>query len=158
MITTTTELLTAMGAYLATEQLAQWNPEFDYLEDPGRPAVLFATADVPDTALVLSVTGYDERVPVFDLALTFRAPGTNPNLVETHADTVYSHFRSVIGPFVATFVAGTAVVLPTLDWDGITVANVERMTRGNVELTSPSKHKGQRYTRTDTYQVTVDRE
>jgi len=80
----TAAVLTGLAQYLADEQLAQFNSTgvaADYLEDPGRPAVLFAGADVPDTALVLTMTGYDDRVGDFDVALAFRAPGVNPNLV-----------------------------------------------------------------------------
>ncbi|SER81735.1 hypothetical protein SAMN04488583_6374 [Mycobacterium sp. 88mf] len=154
----TVDLLAGFAAYLADEQLAQWSPTFDYLEDPGRPAVLFAGADVPDTALVLTVTGYDPRVGEFDVALAFRAPGNNPILVETHADSVYSHFASTMGPVVGVIESGTVVALPYLEWNDLVISNVERMTRGNVELTSPSKNKGTRYTRTDTYRVLVDRD
>lgn len=153
----TVDLLTGFGAYLADEQLAQWNPEFDYLEDPGRPAVLLAGADVPDTCVTLTVTGYDPRVGEFNVALAFRAPGNNPTLVETHADSVYSHFV-LVREASTVWEAGSATSFMALPWDELTVTAVERITRGNVELTSPSKNNGTRYTRTDTYRVLVDRD
>lgn len=152
------DVLAGLGQYLADHALAQYSPTGDYLDHPDLPAVLFAGADVPDTAMVLTVTGYDDRVGDFDVALTFRAPGTDTRAVDRLADAVFKHFVSVIGPQVWVYEAGTAVILPTLEWGTLEVSNVERMTRGTTELSSEGKHKGSRYVRTDTYRITVDRD
>lgn len=153
------DVIEGLGAYLASVALAQYSPTGDYLDHPDLPAVLFASSDVPDTALVLTVTGFDDRAGnVFDVALTFRAPGRDTRAVDRLADAVYEHFRSVLNPELGTWEAGTAVILPTLEWGTLEVLNVERMTRGTAELSSEGKHKGSRYVRTDTYQIVVDRD
>jgi hypothetical protein len=156
--TTTTEILTGLGAYLAAVGFAQYNADGAYLDDPAMPAILFADADSPDTCIVLTVVDTDPGLGDTDVAFGFRATGVGPQRVESLADAVFDHFAAVIGVQVATFEYGTAVVLPELDWDGITVANVERINRGTAELTSAAKHKGSRFTRTDTYRITAYRE
>lgn len=152
------DVLAGLGQYLADHALAQYSESGDYLDHPDLPAVLFAGADVPDTALVLTTTGYDDRVGDFDVALAFRAPGADTRPVDGLADAVYRHFCSVLGAHVGTWEAGTAIILPTLEWGTLDVLNVERMTRGTPELSSEGKHKGSRYVRTDTYRVTVNRD
>jgi hypothetical protein len=147
---TTEELLTALAFYLAGQALAQYNGSGSYLDHPDMPAVLFGDSDVPDTALVLTVVGTDPGLGDTDVAFGYRATGTDSRAVEHLADAVFDHFRSVIGVRAATFDSGTALVLPELDWDGITVANIERIARGTAELTSPAKHKGARFVRSDT--------
>lgn len=54
-----TQVLEGLGAYLASVALAQYSPTGDYLDHPDLPAVLFAGADTPDTALVVTITGFD---------------------------------------------------------------------------------------------------
>lgn len=153
------DVIEGLGAYLASVALAQYSPTGDYLDHPDLPAVLFAGADVPDTALVVTVTGFDDKAgSVFDVALTFRAPGHDARAVDRLADAVFKHFSSVLSPELGTWEAGTAVILPTLEWGTLEVLNVERMTRGAAELSSEGKHKGSRYARTDTYQIVVDRD
>lgn len=151
-------VLEGLGAYLARVALAQYSPTGDYLDHPDLPAVLFAGADVPDTALVATVTGYDDRVGDFDVSLTFRAPGTDTRAVDRLADAVFDHFSSVLGPQVGTWDAGTAIILPTLEWGALEVLNVERMIRGTAELSSEGRHKGSRYVRTDSYKIVVNRD
>ncbi|KKW66345.1 hypothetical protein AAV95_02595 [Mycolicibacterium elephantis] len=152
------DVLAGLGQYLADHALAQYSDTGDYLDHPDLPAVLFAGADVPDTALVLMVTGYDDRVGDLHVALAFRAPGHDTRAVDRLADAVYEHFASVLGAHAGTWEAGTAIILPTLEWGGLEVLNVERTTRGTPELSSEGKHKGNRYVRTDTYRITVDRD
>lgn len=153
------DVLEGLGAYLASVALAQYSLTRDYLDHPDLPAVLFASADVPDTALVLTVTGFDDRAgSVFDVALTFRAPGHDARAVDKLADAVFKHFRSVLNPELGTWEAGTAIILPTLEWGTLEVLNVERMTRGTPELTDKSRNTNSaRYVRTDAYQIVVDR-
>jgi hypothetical protein len=152
------DVLEGLGAYLADHALAQYSSTGDYLDHPDLPAVLFAGADVPDTAVVATITGFDDRIGVFDVALAFRAPGHDTRGVDRLADAVYEHFCSVLGPHVGMWEAGTAIILPTLEWGDLEILNVERMTRGAPELSSEGKHKGNRYVRTDTYHITVDRD
>ncbi len=152
------DVLEGLGAYLASVALAQYSPTGDYLDHPDLPAVLFAGADVPDTVLVLTTTGYDDRVGDFDVSLTFRAPGHDTRPVDRLADAVFEHFGSVLGPHVGTWEAGTAIILPTLEWGTLEVFNVERMTRGTPELSSEGKFKGNRYVRTDAYKIVVSRD
>jgi hypothetical protein len=151
------DVLEGLGAYLASVALAQYSPTGDYLDHPDLPAVLFAGADVPDTALVLTVTGYDDRVGDFDVALTFRAPGHDTRAVDRLADAVFEHFCTVLEAQV-TWVTGSAIILPTLEWGELEVLNVERMIRGTAELSAEGKYKGSRYVRTDTYKVVVSRD
>jgi hypothetical protein len=154
----TTDVITGLAQYLADQALAQYSPTGDYLDHPDLPAVLFAGADVPDTAVVATVTGFDDRVGDFDVALAFRAPGHDTRAVDGLADAVYQHFCSVLGAHVGTWEAGTAIILPTLEWGELEILNVERMTRGTPELSSEGKYKGNRYVRTDTYKVVVSRD
>jgi hypothetical protein len=151
------DVLEGLGEYLGSVALAQYSPTGDYLDHPDLPAVLFAGADVPDTALVLTVTGFDDRIGAFDVALTFRAPGHDTRAVDGLADAVYEHFCSVHDAQV-TWEAGSAIILPTLEWGDLEILSVERMTRGTTELSSEGKHKGGRYVRTDTYRITVARD
>lgn len=149
---TTEHLLTRLGAYLDQNALAQYNAAGGYLNHPDMPGVLFAGADTPDTALVLTVVGADPGLGDIDVAFAFRATGVSTLGVETIADNVFDHFRAVIQTRV--FHHGTAVVLPELHWDDITVTNVERIQRGTAELSSPAKHQSTRFARTDIYRIT----
>jgi hypothetical protein len=157
-VVTTTEVLTGMAEHLASVGMAKYDTAGGYLNDPTQPCVLLGDSDVPDTCVLLTVVGANPGLGDTDVAFGFRATGITPLAVESLADAVFDHFDSVMGVHNATFEFGSAVVLPELDWDGITVTNVERIDRGTAELTSPAKHKGSRFARTDTYRVTAYRE
>lgn len=155
--TTTTEILTGLAGYLASGALAQYRPEqSSYLDHPDMPAILFASADTPDHCIVLTTVGYDPIAHTWDVAMAFRAVGASA--VERLADGVFDHFEAVIGEAARTWDAGTVVAMPSLTWDSLEVTEVVRITRGTVELTSESKHKGSRFIRTDTYRITAVRE
>lgn len=155
--TTTTDILTGLAGYLSSVALAQYRPEQSgYLDHPDLPAILFASADLPDHCIVLTVTGYDPIAHTWDVAMAFRAVGAGPT--EYLADGVFNHVEAVMGETARTWEAGTVVAMPSLTWDSLEVTAVARMTRGTVELTSESKHKGNRFTRTDAYRITAVRE
>lgn len=153
---TTSGILTGLAGYLASVALAQYNSEGRYLDHPDLPAVLFADADVPDHCLRLAVTGYDPIGRKWDVAMILRAVGAMA--VEDAADALFDHFEAVMGEAAWTWDQGTVDTLPTLTWDDLTVTKVDRIARGTVELTSESKHKGPRFTRTDTYRVSAYRQ
>ncbi|WP_131813429.1 hypothetical protein, partial [Mycobacterium kubicae] len=141
--TTTTDILTGLAGYLASNALAQYRPEQSgYLDHPDLPAILFASADTPDHCMVATVTGYDPIVRTWDVTLAFRAVGASA--VEHLADGVFDHFDAVMGEAARTWVAGTVVAMPSLTWDDLEVIEVTRIARGTIELTSESKHKGSR--------------
>jgi len=154
------DVLEGTGAYLASVALAQYSPTGDYLDHPDLPAVLFAGADVPDTALVLTITGYDAMAgSVFDVALAFRAPARDTRGVDRLADAVAEHFDATMGQDAWTFEAGTVVARPSLTWGELTVYAIERIARGTAELSSESRNTNiRRWVRTDTYRITVDRD
>jgi hypothetical protein len=72
------------------------------------------------------------------------------------ADTVFAHFRSVLGVQAATVIDGTVAVMPSLVLPGLLEwVNAERITRGTTEATSPAKHNGTRFVRRVVWRMTI---
>jgi hypothetical protein len=152
----TETFLTALGGYLATQSLAQYDANGSYLDDPDLAAILFAQADAPDTLCVLSVTGRNEALCQWDVTMAFRATGINTLPVENLADAVADHWRATLGFGTGTWHGGSLVAPATVTLPGgLVVSEVERTARGRAELTSAAKHKGSRFTRSDDYRMTV---
>lgn len=167
-MTTTTEILSGLGAYLASVTLAQYREDqTGYRDDPAKPAILFGDdearvstyATVPDTAVVLRVVGTNPDLPEVDVAMTFRTTGITPLAVEGLADAVADHFDATMGQDAWTYQAGTVVSRPTIDLgSGVKVYAVQQVSRGTTEPTSPANHKGSRWVRTDVWRLTAYRE
>ena len=149
-------VLVTIAGHLAGVGLAQYDPNGNYLNHPDLPAILFADADVPDTACVLTCTDQDDRLGHWDVEFAYRATGVNPLAVNTMADNVFAHFRSVLGVQAATVADGTVAVMPSLVLPGLLEwVNAERITRGTTEATSPAKHNGTRFVRRDSWRMTM---
>jgi hypothetical protein len=161
----TTEVLTGLGAYLASVALAHYrDDQTGYRDDPSRPANLFGDdearistyAVVPDTAVVLRVVGRDDALCTWDVAMTFRTTGVTPLGVEALADAVHAHFDATMGQDAWTYQPGTVVTMPTIDLgNGVEVIAVQQVSRGTTQPTSPANHKGSRWVRTDVWRLTV---
>ena len=153
---TTSEILTSLAGYLASVALAQYNSDGSYLDHPDLPAILFADADTPDHCVVLTIVGTDPGLGDVDVALGFRATGVTPFAVESLADAVAEHFADAFDIETrAIWDKGTVVTMPLVTLPGgSTLVAVQQITRGTAELTSPAKHKGARFARTDTYRMT----
>jgi hypothetical protein len=155
----TETVLTTIAGHLAGVGLAQYHPDGSgYLNHPDLPGVLFADADTPDTALVLTCTNQDDGPGQYDIEFTWRATGITPNGVSTMADNTFEHFRSVLGvkAEAAVWQAGTIIELPSLILPGLLEwSEAQRITRGTGETTSPAKHNGARFVRRDIYRMTM---
>lgn len=158
MLTTET-VLTVIAGHLAASGLAQFNPDGSKpLNHPDIPAVLFAPADTPDTALVLTCTDQDDALGHWTIEFTYRATGVTPNTVNHMADAVFAHFRNVLGVKATNVVwqAGSIVDMPSLILPGLLEwLDAERTERGPTELTSEAKHNGTRWVRRDTWRMTM---
>jgi hypothetical protein len=129
-----------------------------HLNHPDLPAILLASADTPDTALGLTCTGQDAALSQWDIEFAYRATGVTPNPVNTMADNVFTHFRSMLGVKAANVVwqAGSIVDMPSLILPGLLEwTGAERTTRGTTEATSPAKHNGTRFVPRDVWRVTM---
>lgn len=152
---TSGELLEGLAGYFSAESLGAYNDS--PVEDPGRPFVTFQATDWPDTIVVMGVVACNPSSSEFDVAMHFRA--TSPTAVDAQADAIHEHFNSV---FIdgRRFVGGTvATPMPSITLDtGVVLTNVSRRSRSAVELTAPKAQLNtNRFTRTDTYAVSVSR-
>ena len=157
MLTTEIVLVTIAGHMTATG-LAQYDENGHYLNHPDLPALIFADADTPDVALVLTCTGQDADLGHWDVEFSWRATGVTPRCVDVLADNTFEHFQNVLGVKATNVVwqYGSVVELPSLRLPGLLEwTAAERITRGPAELSSPAKHNGTRFVRKDTYRVTM---
>lgn len=161
MLLNTETVLTTIAGHLAGVGLGQFDTTGHYLNHPDLPAFLFADADTPDVACVLTCTDQDSTLGHWTVEFSWRATGVTPRNVDALADAVFDHFRQVLGIRATGVVwsAGTAVEMPSLFLPGLlTWREAERLARGTAERTSDSKHAGNRWMRRDTYLMTMEPE
>lgn len=157
MLTTET-VLTVIAGHLAGSGLAQYEENGNYLNHPDLPAILFADADTPDVACVLTCTDQDEALGHWTVEIAWRATGVTPRCVDTLADNTFNHFRNVLGIKATNVVwqAGSIVDMPSLILPGLLEwSEAERLSRGATERTSDAKHNGTRFVRRDQYLMTM---
>ncbi|WP_137147403.1 hypothetical protein [Mycolicibacterium sp. CR10] len=158
-------LLEGIAAWLNAQGLAQYNATTGtYSNDTALPAVLFSSADHPDTAVVVEIvkdyrTDYrNEREPFqsgFDVRFSFRAAGNDSRPVEVLAHNVYEAITDLYE------VAGdrdryNKPPCGVLDWGtDIPAANVTLVERKPPELAPRGKYNGDRFTVVHTYHVAV---
>lgn len=154
----TVELLEGLGAYLAGVGLAQWSATGDYRDTPGLPAVLLAGADTPDHCVVVSASRVGAvSLGQWDVSMAFRATGVGPQPVIELADAVSAHFIAAFDWHASgTWHGGTIVTLPSVTLPGgLVITGLAQTEWGTAELSSPAKHRGSRFVRTDKYRMTV---
>lgn len=155
----TETVLTVIAGHLAGVGLGQYSPDGSgLLNHPDLPAILFADADTPDTACVLTCTDHDDALGHWTIEFAWRATGVTPTGVDTMADNVFAHFRNVLGVKATGVVwqAGSIVELPSLILPGLLEwTEAERLGRGTAERTSDAKHNGTRWVRRDSYLMTM---
>jgi hypothetical protein len=89
--------------------------------------------------------------------MTFRATGVGPGPVITLAEAVSDHFVAAFDfQSKGTWHGGTIVTLPSVVLSGgMTMVGLAQTEWGTAELSSPAKHKGSRFVRTDVYRMVV---
>lgn len=159
MSVATLDLLDGLGEYLADAGLAQWNADgVGYRDMPATPAVLLGDADSPDTCLVLSAVPVGSvSLGEWEVTMTYRATGVGPAAVIGIADAISRRFIALFDfQTKGTWHGGTLVTLPSITLPrGLTIVGLAQIEWGAAELSSPAKHKGSRYVRTDKYRMVV---
>jgi hypothetical protein len=163
-MTPTAELLEGLAQWLASENLAQYDPSGGYIEYPDLPAVVFAPVDMPDTTLVLEAVedtrtqtrGNAEPAPNhINVRFTYRTPGRDSRTVETLASAVLSRFTTLAysgpGDDYNTFSAPN-LVMGTLT---ISAGAIRLLKREPPVLAPKGKYSGDRWTRADSYRISV---
>jgi hypothetical protein len=163
-MTPTQLILEGLAQWLASQGLAQYDPNGGYTELPDLPATVFSPVDMPDTTLVLEVMedtrtqarGNAEPAPnSLSVRFTYRAPGHDARTVEALAHAVLSRFTEVAysGPGDDYSVYSS----PNLVMGALTInaGAIRLLKREPPELAPRSKYAGDRWTRVDSYRVAI---